>query len=79
MSSTKQKEIGCFIKPRNKLQQPQQQPQQQQQNDHRPIEEIRSASSYQPYQPPKTFKFPEIIYVKQKRSFQHHWFGNLTP
>ena len=56
---------------------------QQQQNDHRPTEEIQSASSdsmteiavnYQPHQPPKTFKFHETVYGKQKRSFQHHWF-----
>ena len=44
MSSTKQKEVGFFFKPRDKLQQPQQQPQQQQQNDHRLIEEIQSAT-----------------------------------
>ena len=83
MPSTKQKEIGFFFKPRDNLQQPQQQPHQQQQNDHRPIEETQSASSdfmpeiamsYQPHQPPKTFKFPETVYGKQKRSFQHHWF-----
>ena len=40
MSTNKQREIGFFFKPRDKLQQPQQQPQQQQQNDHHPIEEI---------------------------------------
>ena len=43
---------------------------------HRPTEEIQSASSdsmpeiainYQPHQPPKTFKFPETVYGKQKR------------
>ena len=80
MSSTKQKEIVFFFKPRDKLQQPQQQPHQQQQNGHRPVEEIQSASrdsmpetamSYQPHQPPKTFKFPKTVYGKQKRSFQH--------
>ena len=74
MSRTKQKEIVFFFKPRDKLQQPQQQPHQQQQNDHRPIEETQSASShsmlekamnYQPHKPPKTLKFPEIIYGKQ--------------
>ena len=83
MSSTKQKEIGFFFKPRDKLQQPQQQQHQQQQNDHRPIKETQSASSdsmpeiamsYQSHQPPKTFKFPQTVYGKQKRSFQHHWF-----
>ena len=30
--------------------------------------------SYQPHQPPNTFKFPETVYGKRKRSFQHHWF-----
>ena len=39
-------------------------------NDHRPSEEIRSASSdslpeiamtYQPHKPPETFKFPEMV------------------
>ena len=44
-------------------------------NYHRPIEEIQSASSdsmpeivmnYQLHQPPKTFKFPETVYGKQK-------------
>ena len=83
MSSTKQKEICFFFKSCDKLLQPQQQPQQQQQNDHRPIEKIQSASSdsipdiainYQLHQPPKTFKFPETVYGKQKRSFQHQWF-----
>ena len=86
MSLTKQKEqkeIAFFFKPRDKLQQPQQQSHHQQQNDHRPIEETQSASSdsmpeiamnYQPHQPPKTFKFPETVYDKQKRSFQHRWF-----
>ena len=47
------------------------------------IEEIQSASSnsmaelamnYQPHQPPKTFKFPEIVYCKQERSSQHNYF-----
>ena len=42
MSSTKQKEIAFFFKPRGKLQQPQLQPQQQLQNDHRSIKDIRS-------------------------------------
>ena len=28
----------------------------------------------QPHQPHKTFKFPETVYGKLKRSFQHHWF-----
>ena len=74
MSSTKQKEIGFFFKPCEKL---------QQQNDHRPIEETQRASSdcipeiamnCQPHQPPKTFKFPGTVYGKQQRSFQHHWF-----
>ena len=46
MSSSKQKEMCFSIKPRDKLQQPQQQPQQQEQNDHRPTEEIQSASSH---------------------------------
>ena len=80
MSITKQTKNCFFFKPRDKLQQPQQQLQQQQQNDHRPIEEIQSASSesmskvamnYQPHQLPKTLKFPETLYSKQKRSFQH--------
>ena len=30
--------------------------------------------SHQPHQPPKTFKFPETVYGKRKRSFQYHWF-----
>ena len=85
MSSTKQKKTVFLFKSREKMQQSQQQPQQQQQNDHRPIEEIQSASSdsipeiamnYQPHQPSKTFKFPETVYGKQKPSFQHHWFEN---
>ena len=68
MSSTTQKEIGFFLKPHDKLQQPLQKPQQQQQNDRLPTEEIQSASSesmteiamnYQPHQRPKTFKFPK--------------------
>ena len=76
ISSTKQKEIGFSFKPRNKLQQPQQRPHKQQQNDHRPTEEIQSAGSdsmpqivinYQPHQPPRTIKFPETVYGKQKR------------
>ena len=76
MSSTKKKEIGFSFKPCDKLQQPQQKPHQQQQNDHYPTEDIQSASSdfmseivmnYQPHQPPKTFKFPEIVHGKQKR------------
>ena len=46
MSSSKQKEMCFSIKPRDKLQQPQQQPQQQEQHDHRPTEEIQSASSH---------------------------------
>ena len=25
------------------------------------------------FQPEKSFKFPETIHKKQKRSFQHHW------
>ena len=29
------------------------------------------AMNYQPHQPPKTLKFPETLYSKQKRSFQH--------
>ena len=46
ISSTTQKEIGFFLKPHDKLQQPLQQPQQQQQqNDHLPTEEVQSASS----------------------------------
>ena len=52
------------------------QPQLHQQNDHCPTKEIQSASSdsmpeiamnYQSQQSPKTFKFPEIVYSKQKR------------
>ena len=42
---SKQKETAFFFKPREKLQHSQKQPQQQQQNDHRPTEEIQSASS----------------------------------
>ena len=62
------------------LQQAQQQPQPQQQNDHRPTVKIQSASidfipeivmDYQAHQPPKTFKFPEIVYGKKKKRFQH--------
>ena len=83
MSGTKQKKIGFSFKPRDKMLQPRQQPHQQQQTDHRPIEETQSASSdsmpeiamsYQPHRPRKTFKLPETVYGKQKRSFQRNWF-----
>ena len=83
MSGTKQKEIGFFFKPREKLQNLKQQPQQHKLSDQVLVEETQIASSdcmpkiamnYQPHQPPKTFKFPETVYGKQKCSFQHHWF-----
>ena len=32
------------------------------------------AMNYQPHQVPKTFKFTETVYGKQKRSLQHHCF-----
>ena len=32
------------------------------------------AMNYQTHQLPKTFKFPETVYGKPKRSFQHYWF-----
>ena len=81
---SKQKEIGLFFKPREKHQeqQPLQHKEKEKENHHQ-VAEIQSTSAeeiveislnYQPHQPPKTFKFPETIYGKQKRSFQHHWF-----
>ena len=32
------------------------------------------AMNYQPHQPPKTFKFSEAVYGKQKRSSQLYYF-----
>ena len=34
----------------------------------------KATEKFDKHQPPKTFKFPETVYGKQKRSFQHHWF-----
>ena len=78
MSSNKQKQLvfpSNYVTSCNSRKQPQE----KQQNDHRPTEEIQSASSdsmpeivmnCQPHQPPKTFKFPETVYGKQKH-LQH--------
>ena len=73
MSSTKQKEICFYFKhvkscnSRNNN---------QNNNSKRTIVLLRRSGSrsiteiamtYQPHQPPKTFKFPETVYGKQKR------------
>ena len=70
MSSTKQKEICFYFKHVRSCNSRNNNQNNNSKNDHRPTEEIRSASSgsiteivmtYQPHQPPKTFKFPETV------------------